>query len=131
VTYALNDQQFEAVRTLPTQQRYEHLVKRSADWGELWLLRIGDGWVMGADDAGRECVPVWPHPRYAEASASGGWAGSTAAPITTREWIAQWTPELIAAARLVAVFPVEGQPNATIDPEAFAADLSNELALME
>jgi hypothetical protein len=60
VTYTLNGQQFEAVRTSPTQQRYEHLVKRSADWGELWILRADDGWVMGADDAGRECVPVWP-----------------------------------------------------------------------
>lgn len=129
--YRLSDQQFEAVRKLSVEKRYVHLVKRAGAMGELWSLRAEDGWVVGADESGREFVPVWPHPRYAEAAADGAWATATPAPISTSEWLERRTADLTRLSRLVGVFPVEGGPNAVIDPEAFAADLLEELALVE
>lgn len=131
MSYRLNDKQYEAVRQLPPTKRYEHLVKRAADTGQLWALQSDEGWVMGADDAGREFIPLWPHPRYAEASATGGWDESTPAPINVRDWLRSWTPELVGSSRLVGIFPVDDQPGAAIDPVAFAADLEDELRLVE
>jgi hypothetical protein len=128
VTYKLNDKQFEAVSRLPLQKRYEHLIKRVGDWQELWSLKDGeDKWVLGADDLGRELFPVWPHPRYAEASAIGHWAGSTPAAISLRDWLAKWTPGLSEDKRLVTVFPTDDPNGAAIEPEAFAADLRDYL----
>jgi hypothetical protein len=129
MTYKLNDKQYEAVRRLPPPTRYEHLVKRAAAYRELWALQSKDGWVLGTDDQGREFVPVWPHPRYAEAAANGPWEGSTPVAIDVKDWLESWTPELIGSARLVGVFPVDQEANAAIDPEAFAADLEDELDL--
>lgn len=131
MTYRLNDKQYEAVRRLPPPGRYAHLVKRAADYEELWALRTEEGWTLGADDDGREFLPVWPHPRYAEACANGGWQGSTPAAIEIHEWLESWTPDLVASSRLVGIFPVDDQPAAAIDPAAFAADLEDELSLME
>ncbi len=131
MNYRLNDRQYEAVRRLPATKRYEHLVKRAADTGQLWALQSQDGWVLGADDDGREFLPVWPHPRYAEAAATGGWQGTTAAPIDVHDWLESWTAELVEASRLVGIFPVEDQPGAAIEPGAFAADLMGELELVE
>jgi hypothetical protein len=131
MTYHLNEKQYEAVRRLPAASRYEHLVKRAADTGEIWALQSDDGWVIGADDDGRELFPVWPHPRYAEASATGSWQGSTPAPIDIHDWLKSWTPELADASRLVGIFPVDDQPGAAIDPASFAADIEDELSLYE
>lgn len=115
MTYRLNDKQYEAVRRLPAPGRYEHLVKRAADTGQLWALRSDDGWVLAADDEGREIVPVWPHPRYAEACATGAWQGSTPAPIDVHDWLERWTPELVSSSRLVGIFQVDSQPGAAMD----------------
>jgi len=131
MTYRLNEKQFEAVRRLPPHVRYEHLVKRAADYSELWALESSDGWVLGADEAGREFLPVWPHPRYAEASATGDWAGTTPVAIDVRDWLASWTTELVKSSKLVGIFPVDGQPAAAIDPSSFAADLEEELSRIE
>ncbi|HEX2470964.1 MAG TPA: DUF2750 domain-containing protein [Candidatus Limnocylindrales bacterium] len=131
MTHKVNDREYESVRHLPVEGRYEHLIKRAADWSELWSLQSAEGWVVGADESGREFIPVWPHPRYAEASATGAWKGATPAPIEIHEWLETWTPELVTSARLIGVFPVDDGPSAVIDPQAFAADLEGELSLVE
>lgn len=87
--------------------------------------------MLGADDAGRQFVPIWPHPRYAEASASGEWTNSTPAPIDVDEWLDEWTPDLLASSRLVGIFPATGHSEAAMDPTSFAADLRAELSLIE
>jgi hypothetical protein len=131
MTYRLNAKEFEAVQRLSVRKRYAYLVKRAADWGELWALRSSDGWVVGADEDGREFVPVWPHPRFAESQSNAAWADASPEPIEVHRWIHEWTSELIADGRLVGVFPVDGQENAVIEPSEFRADLGDELALIE
>lgn len=131
MTYRLRDEEFQAVIRQSGPSRYEHLVKRAADRGELWGLQAEDGWVLGMDQLGREFFPVWPHPRYAEASAEISWAGATPVPIPVREWIDSWTPTLTTASRLVGIFPTDDAQGVAIDPESFAADLRDELSLVE
>ena len=129
--YRLSDEQYRAVRALPVRKRYEHLIKRAADSGEVWALASDRGWVVGADDDGREFVPVWPHPRYAEDEATGDWEDSTPALIDVHDWLGTWTPNLVIDKRLVGVFPVRGQEQAVIEPSEFAVDLRDELSLMD
>jgi len=129
--YSLNDEQFHAVSRLPPDLRYEHLVKRAADHAEIWALQMDDGgWVLGADHDGREFLPLWPHPRYAEAMATGGWQGAVPVSIDVHEWIDSWTAKLESDSRLVGIFPV-GDHGSVITPSAFADDLAAELSLME
>jgi hypothetical protein len=97
----------------------------------MWALASDRGWVVGADDDGREFVPVWPHPRYAEDEATGDWEDSTPALIDVHDWLDTWTPNLVVDKRLVGVFPVHGQEQAVIEPSEFAADLRDELSLVE
>lgn len=130
MTYRLKDPQYEAVRRLSAPKRYEHLVKRVADSGELWGLSYDDAWVLGEDENGREFSPVWPHPRYAEASATGAWEGSTPVPIDVHDWLQTWTAELVTARRLVGIFPTDEGPGAAIEPDPFAAAIAEELSLL-
>ena len=57
------------VAALPDAERYAYLCARFGDWCEVWSLRNAKGWVKVGDNDGREGVPVWPHPRFAEACA--------------------------------------------------------------
>lgn len=49
-------------------------LKKIAESSEAWGLKNADGWVVVADDAGREMIPLWPHSRYAEACAIDTWS---------------------------------------------------------
>ena len=122
----VSDQEFKAVIALPGPARYEHLVKRIADAEEVWSLRGADGWVLASDE-GRELVPIWPHPRYAEACAVGDWAGTEPASISLEDWAADWLTDMESDGRAVSAFPTPDGRTVVVDPAQFSADLEAEL----
>lgn len=77
--YEVNDTEFASVSALEGRQRFEHLLKRICDTETVFLLIDDDGLVVLTDEenAAPPQVPVWPHPRYAEAyrASFGGGAG--------------------------------------------------------
>ena len=123
----VSDQQFASVVALPASERYTHLIKRVADEEAIWSLRGQEGWLL-ASEAGRELVPVWPHPRYASACATGDWAGADPAAIPLDEWLAAWLPGLERDGRAVAVFPTPGGKGVVVEVTRLRADLEAELS---
>ncbi|HKG93041.1 MAG TPA: DUF2750 domain-containing protein [Gemmatimonadaceae bacterium] len=122
--YQISELEIDAVSALPALERYAHFLKRVADWEELWSLRAGDAWVLSGDDDGeRELVPVWPHPRYAEACATDAWAGAEPAAIRLGEWLDVWLPGMRGDRRGAAVFPVPGERGVAVEAERLRADL--------
>ena len=119
------------MRRLPASKRLEYLVKRVADQREIWSLRNADGWVLGADDTGREMHPVWPHPRYAEASAIGSWAGTQPGRISIRDWLGPWTEGMTREGKLVAIFPTDQADEAAIAADDLAQAIRVELEKVE
>lgn len=126
-TWEMNDREFRVVSALPAAERYDHFVKRAADWGAVWGIRSPGGWRVMAGDDGRETLPVWPHPRFAGACAVGEWADSEPAAISLDDWLEKWTPGLAGDGRLVAVFPVDAR-GVVVTPKRLADDLGAELA---
>lgn len=131
MNYQLSDKELCAVIQLPDVRRYEYFVKRVADWEVLWSLKSDSGWVLAADDEGRQLVPVWPHAQFASACATSNWAGAVATPIDLRVWLERWTPGMTGDARYVAVFPVPSGKGVVVLPERLAQDLREERAQME
>jgi hypothetical protein len=128
--WQINDQEFQAVLALPGEQRYSYFIKRVADWEQVWSLQDEKGWVLTDDAAGHELVPVWPHPRFAEACVAGAWAGSVPKAIELSEWLEYWIPGMINDQRLVAVFPTPSMTSVTVvTPERLRDDLEEELSL--
>src|SRR5688500_17655473 len=105
MTYRLAEREFSAISSLPAEQRYEHFVKRVADWQAVWGLKGARGWVSAGDTTGRECMPFWPHRRYAEALATGEWADSEPTEIALADFTEKWLPGMERDGLLVAVFP--------------------------
>ena len=109
MTWTMHDKEFESVTARPADRRSAYFVKKVADWGLVWSLAADDGWVLAGDDEGHECVPVWPHSRFAAAAATGNWAGHEPRSIELATWLERWTPGILRDGRLVAVFPTPEQ----------------------
>jgi hypothetical protein len=127
-TWKMHAKEFQAVQGLPAAQRYSHFVRRVADFGVVWTLLGVHGWVLAADDAGGECVPVWPHARHADACVSGAWAGTRPEAIALPECLERWTPGMLRDGRVVAVFPTAAAQGVVVMPDRLRRDLERELA---
>ena len=75
MSWILTEKEMAAVMAMDGPKRYEYFIKKAVDQQVIWSLWQDDGWAVLADDAGRQFVPVWPHEKYAEAYAVGGWNG--------------------------------------------------------
>lgn len=127
--WQLTDKEFAAVTSLGDARRVEYAVKRIADTREVWLLCDEHGlWKVSTTGAGTECVPVWPHRRYAEASSAGAWAGARAAKIDLEEFMDKWLPGMQKDCRQVAIFPVDGAKAVVVPPQEFREMLDSELS---
>lgn len=126
--YALTPQQHDAVASLDGPLRYEHFIKRVADTQLVYGLRTGDGWVSACGDDGAEALPLWPHPDYAMACATGEWEGSTPAEIDVYDFADDWLPAMAERGIGAVVFPTAAMRGVPVDSLQLAADLKAELA---
>ena len=130
-TWELNDEEFAAVSALPPGERYNHLVKRVADWQWIWLLEDDAGLVGQADDEGRRYLAVWPHARYAEACAVDEWAGAKPSAMEIHAWVDEALPSIAERGGMLSAFPTPQHQGFIVPPLSMKADLEEELALYE
>jgi hypothetical protein len=129
MTWQIDDQELKAVLALPGERRYSYFLKRVVEWQQVWSLWGKNGWVLTGDDAGHEVVPIWPHPRFAEACISDEWSGTQPRAIALAEWLEYWLPGLAKDQRLVGVFPGVSMERVTVVvPDRLKRDLEEILS---
>lgn len=100
--------ELDKIATYDAEQRFDYLISRVVETGELWILTDEQGSVMlNTDD--EDCVPVWPDLAFAEQWATGEWSDCEAMPITLKQWNHRWTPGLEEDGFAVIVFPLAGE----------------------
>lgn len=104
--YKLNDKKFDAACGLADDERYDYFMRKVADWEEIWSLHSPEGWVELSDEDGQICLPIWPHPDFADAWATGDWSDCKPKVIKLEHWLERWTPGLEKDDTVLAVFPV-------------------------
>nr|WP_229520913.1 DUF2750 domain-containing protein [Massilia sp. IC2-476] len=127
----LNESQRNALLSSPGPARFKHFIGRAADCERLWGLRDADAWVFLADDTGAPGFPVWPHPDYATACATGTWAGCFPAEIDVYAFTEKWLPDMAAREVSVAVFPTPTASGVWIKSEELRQYLVDELEKYE
>lgn len=127
----LREPQRTALLSAAGPERFKHFIGRAADIEGVWGLRDADGWVTLADDTGAMGFAVWPHPDYALACATDGWAGNLPAEIDVHAFIEQWLPDMAARKVFVAVFPTPSMKGVCIAAEELRKYLADELAQYE
>jgi hypothetical protein len=136
-TWAMSDQEFQAVIKISKEKRYSYFIKRIADWRHLWgLCSEENRWcVAGCSSPEKIVFPVWPHPRYAQAMATGNWSGAYPEPIPLSEWIAEAMPDWEQQGWLAGVFLVRHDDGSldgvVVHPRKLAEDIVDELVRYE
>lgn len=130
MSWKMHDKEYANVVAMPEVERYAYLCAKLGDWREVWSLRNAEGWVLAGDGNGREGVPVWPHPRFAEACAHEAWHDCTPASIALQDWIGKWLPGMERDNRYVAAFmlPGDGNRGIKVEPAKHREHLLEELA---
>ena len=131
MTYRINEQEIKGVLALSGQGRYEHFIKRIADWEELWGLKDNNGWVTSEDDDGNKSIPFWPHPEYAKLCAEGQWKGNEETSIDLKSFIEKWLPGMEQDNLLVAVFPTPSGKSVYVQPSCLRENIEEELEQYE
>ncbi|MGY0219317.1 DUF2750 domain-containing protein [Endozoicomonadaceae bacterium StTr2] len=116
MAYKLNSQQYENVCRLSDDQRLDYFLKKVTDFEEIWSLHSNDGWVALSSADGEDCLPIWPHPDFAKAWATGDWSDCTPKAIKLDYWIERWTPGLERDHTMLAVFPVGEEEGIVLSP---------------
>lgn len=119
-------------------KRYGYCLKKIADNNVLYWLEGPEGrCVLGPDEEGRTLLPVWPHPRFAEAYVAQDpvarveWAGCTPEEIDVDEFMDSDLPGLIERGYGIAAFPIPPGQAVVTTAVDFCANLRHELDQIE
>jgi Protein of unknown function (DUF2750) len=94
-------------------------------------LKQPDGFITMGDDEGHICVPLWPHPDYAAALATGEWSACRPDEIDLESFKDKWINGMIKDGYFVAVFPTPQEKGVVVSPERLHEDLAEELSRIE
>ncbi len=131
MSWQLNEKEFQNLLKLPPAKRYEYFIKKVADTGVLWSLWKEGGWALLGDEKARECVPLWPHEKYASACAIDDWRDYQAKEIDLAVFLERWVSGMARDNRLAAVFPTPQAKGPTVEPGRLDTDFKAELSLYE
>lgn len=110
---------------LPAHERYQYFVDQVVACGEVWSLANAEGWVAFSSE-GEPCLPVWPHPDYAEFWATDDWSDCEPKLIELDTWLQRWIPGMEADGTQIVVFPGETEEGVIVTPAELEASLLEE-----
>lgn len=116
---------------MPARERYGLFLQITVDWEEVWGLHSQDGWVLSSGEDGRDVLPLWPHPGFAEVCAHGPWEGTSPAAVPLDELLDDLLPLLEEDGIRVSVFPSPQGEGVLVPPGELRQDLKAELELGE
>ena len=130
-TWDLTPQERRQVLAMPPRERYGLFLQLIVDWEEAWGLHSPEGWVLSSGEDGRDVLPLWPHPGFAEACAHGTWEGTHPEPIPLEELLDDLLPILEEDGIRVAAFPSPQGEGVLLPPGELRRDLKAEMELGE
>ena len=120
----MHPEKLRQVIQLPAQQRYGYFVRKVADTQAVWGL-CQAGWAT-AQAGGTVAIPFWPEADFAQACASGDWAGYQPRAIALGDFLNKWLPGMASNGQLASVFPVSQGSASIVAPADLLSDLRDE-----
>jgi hypothetical protein len=92
------------IYNLSPQDRYGYLIKRVANFEELWFIQDNGQYVTLGDNDQQVCIPVWPEREFAELMIKDDWSACAVLSMTVHDFI-EWLDILEKEAVAIAGFP--------------------------
>lgn len=123
MSYSLSPKEFHTVAGLGAEDRFDYFVEAVAESRQVWTLGRDEGTVLLSFE-GDDCLPVWPHPDFAEQWVSGDWSDCRPLSIDMSAWLERWLPGLQRDGVALAVFPSTEEEGMVIEPEELKETLN-------
>lgn len=132
MSYHLSDKQYQGVCAASAEMRYSHFIGQVASWEEVWGLHGSSGWLQFTIND-NVYMPLWPHPKYAEAFALDEKFSGDVKPraISLLDFCDEWLPKLQNSGIGVAVLPVAGETYVAVSSMDLGKRLQDELDRIE
>ena len=119
------------VLLLSVQERYNYMIRKVADFEEVWLIRNSDGLIQTVLLENEiESVPVWPEKEFAEQMLVNKWRNCSTQFMDIYEFM-DWLDQLSVDNLLIAAFPLPNLDSIKIDPLEFKKHLKEECSQYE
>jgi hypothetical protein len=127
----MNPQAIENIKKLEPFQRYQHFIKRIADFEELWTIIDEDGdYALSSLDE-FTLIPFWSAEEFIASNLEEGWENCKSLKLTLND-LEDSIFEIIASENyLINVFPVDGRSGFVVSLNEFCRDLNEELKQYE
>ena len=125
--YTPNQTAVEQVLALKPFERYQHTIKKAADFELIYTLAHEDGTLAIAEVEGESLISFWPAAIYAEANAVDAWANYYTLAVSLKELLTTHLELFKKNGFLVNVFPKQDKTGFIVSPGEFRVDLEEEL----
>lgn len=129
--YRLEADEFGKIIALSSEERYQHFLKKVADWEELWALSDGEGWVVQATSDNRPYITLWPHPEFAKDAVKRFLPGNEVEEIDFEFLLEQCIPLLKREGIAISILPNHEWQAVLLSADQFEADLREEMTNYE
>ena len=122
----ISQKEIESVSSLPAFDRYQHFIKRVADF-ELMYTLCDKGDFAIADLDNNELLSFWPAKEYANLNAIGEWSAYQVKEISIQDFEDEVIDIIVSQSYLLNIFPTNDKTGFVVDLEEFSRDLSSEM----
>jgi len=128
----MNTKKIERVIALNAPDRIGYLIRKIADFEEVWGL-YDSGWALMSESIPdiQRAFPVWPEKEFAEICAQGPWKSYCAKKISLNDFIEKWIPGMSDDGTMIAMFPTPQAKAVVVQPNEFLDLIKEELKQYE
>jgi len=112
----LTEKKRHNVKAMSAAERYSYFLQLVGQHELLWSLQDDKGCVVLSSEDGEECVPVWPHPEFAQDWIADEWSDCKLLEIDLNGWLQRWIPGMQQDGVAVAVFPGTDEDGVVMTP---------------
>lgn len=126
-----NDQAISRISSLSPFERYQHFIKRIADFEEYWLLENDNKDIAFASVDEKILLPIWSAREFTIGCQQGVWVDYHPKVYSLEDLETSFLQKVDDLNALIDVFPVGGKSGFVVSNEEFVRDLNEELRKYE
>jgi hypothetical protein len=118
------------ILNLSSQDRYGYFIRKVADVEEVWLIKVGNSFLMLGDKQEDVIIPVFPEQQFANILLTGDWKSYLTEMMEVHDFI-DWLDELEEQNIKIAAFPKEDLQSVVVKADEMKNHLLYELQQYE
>ena len=128
----ITQKEIDAILKLSPEKRYEYLIKRIADFEEVWTLYNDDvGFATNVEDDGSQWFPIWPSKGFSDLWRGGSFSKYHSKNVSIYNFKEKTLPALKEMGIGILAFPIENGKGQVMEISKFVSDLESEMEQYE